>query len=283
MMSKLSLLLITFFSQATAASNQYMGGQVQKSDMGMMLAHVQENLMKPTQELGAQGCGPNNRIIDGVYMQQQDQVSKSLAEFSKRQQCALASSVAQKQFSQNLNKLVHQAAAEAKSTAAATVNKNQCVRKLDLTSHECFANSVLKGFYEEPVWKVAIHHNAAVLLYKGNAVMMLIYEAIQYNVVPDEHKCFTFFPVSNVVAEENALGHVVKIVGKPEVPKSASKNDCRPCTDFLRNKTVEGAGRKCVNACDPTYLLISNSNFKTKSQSESRKETKSVSSKTEDE
>lgn len=215
-----------------------------------------------------------NRIIDGVSLAPSDPITTQLENIEKRQKCVANKIKMQQDFNRKVNNLIQQTTNEAKKNPEAP-EKKRCISKLDRANHECFVKHVLNDFYTSVVWKVAIHDNVAQLWYHDKLVLMVVFEPIEYNIHPEAKECLTFFPVTNIAAEENALGHVVNIVGKPATPYSKTASECRPCTDFLKdNKTIEGKGIQCSNSCDPANLLFSSTNFKVKKAPKSNSATK---------
>lgn len=217
-----------------------------------------------------------NRIIDGVTLAPTDPITTQLENIEKRQKCVANKIKMQQEFSKKVNNLISQTTAEArKEITADKQDTKKCVSKLDKGNHECFVKNVLNDFYTSVVWKVAVHDNVAQLWYHDKLVVMVVYEPIEYNIHPEEKECFTFFPTSTVAAEENALGHVVNIVGKPNTPYNKAASECRPCTDFLKdNKTIEGKGMQCTNSCDPANLLFTTTNFRSKKNKEGKEQGK---------
>lgn len=213
-----------------------------------------------------------NRIIEGVSIVPSDPITSQIENIERKQKCVATKIKAQQEFTSKVNKLIQQTAEDTKKDVSEASEKKQCVSKLDKANHECFVKNVLKDFYTSVVWKVAVHDNVAQLWYHDKLVLMIVYETVEYNIHPEEKECFTFFPTSNVAAEENALGHVVNIVGKPATPYNKTSSECRPCTDFLKDgKTLDGTGIKCSNNCDPANLLFTASNFKSKKTSNGSK------------
>lgn len=277
-MNRVMLMIFSLLTLGKAATIQEIGsyshnGRMmgpQNSEAGVMVNHLQ-NKMAADAMYGTKGedCGAkDNRLSDGIYVPQADPVTEHLERIQKQQQCLIAKAKTQKAIEDTMKRVVKETTKQAANDFQKNLEKKNCVNKLDRANHECFVKDVLKDFYTAVVWKVAVHDNVAQLWYHDKLVLMLVFETIDYNVKPEEQECFTFFPTSNVAAEENALGHVVNVIGKPATPKSATQGECRPCTDFLK-KTVEGTASKCTNNCDPSNILFSGSNFKTKKGSTS--------------
>lgn len=240
--------------------------QPKGAESNMMIKQIQ-NKMANDAMMSGQGdeCKDvKNRIIEGVAIVPHDPITDQYRELERRQKCVQTKIEAQRELNKKLNKLIKETEIESKKN----INKEEtkCITKLDRANHECFIKNVLNDFYTSVVWKVAIHDNVSQLWYHDKLVMMIVFEPLEYDIHSEEKECLTFFPTSNVAAEENALGHVVRIIGKPNVPKKNSKSgECRPCTDFLKeNKTLDGTGMNCENSCDPSNILFTGANFKSK-------------------
>lgn len=270
-MNRVMLKLITLFSiskvsafmmNAAGAQPGY-GGQ--RSESNMVMSHMQNKMNEGPMSGKGDDCGAkDNRIMDGVTMVPNDPVSDQLREMERKQSCIATKIRTQQEFNKKVGKLIQDTASETKKDLRTSLEKKACVNKLDRANHECFVKNVLKDFYTSVVWKVAVHDNVAQLWYHYKLALMIVFENVEYTIHPEEQECFTFFPTSNVAAEENALGHIVNIIGKPATPKGSNSDQCRPCSDFSKDKTVEGAGVKCSNSCDPSNALFTSSNFKVK-------------------
>lgn len=206
-----------------------------------------------------------NRIIEGVTLAPNDPATNQLEDMERKQRCMINKAKIQQEFTRKVGNLFQKTKEEVEK---AEPEKKKCVSKLDRGHQDCFVNSVLNDFYTSVVWKVAVHNNVAQLWYHDKLAIMIVYEPIHYSIKPEEKECLTFFPTSDVAAEENALGHVVRILGKPITPGSKTASECRPCTDFLK-KTVEGKGMQCANSCDTTSTMYSANNFKSEKAKDS--------------
>lgn len=248
------------------ASGQNVGYGAVKPEANLIMSHLQSKINNDSIGNGKMDdCGArDNRIIEGVSVIPSDPMTEQFTEMERKQKCIATKIKAQQEFNKKVTKLIQETASDSKKDFRSALDKKNCVSKLDRGNHECFIKNVLKDFYTSVVWKVAVHDNVAQLWYHDKLALMIVFENVEYNIHPEEQECFTFFPTSNVAAEENALGHIVNIVGKPATPKSNAES-CRPCSDFAKdNKTVEGAAVKCTNSCDPSNALFTSSNFKVK-------------------
>lgn len=242
----------------------------QKSESGVLLNYMQNNAAHDAMfnKGGIDDCGAkSNSLSDGIYAAKIDPLTEHLEKMQKQQQCYITKAKIQKEVENRIQQVVKETTKKAAASFQGNLEKRNCINKLDRSNHECFIKDVLKDFYTAVVWKVAVHDNVAQLWYHDKLVLMIVFETIEYDVKPEEQECFTFFPTSNVAAEENALGHVVNVIGKPAVPKVPGMHgtsECRPCTDFLKENTVEGTAARCSNSCDSSnYLFSTSSSFKT--------------------
>lgn len=273
-MSRAMFKVCSVFLSLSSIRASMMGGQPgmsnayrPKAESNMIIGHIQSKMANDAM-MASQGddCSKDrkDRIIEGVSIVPHDPITDQYRDLERRQKCVQTKIRAQQELSKKVNRLIQETEIETKKNITEKMEKSKCVTKLDRANHECFIKNALNDFYTSVVWKVAVHDNVAQLWYHDKLVLMIVFEPIEYNIHSEDKECFTFFPTSNVAAEENALGHVVKIVGTPSVGKKDSKTgECRPCTDFLKeNKTLDGTGMRCENSCDPSNILFTATNFK---------------------
>lgn len=213
---------------------------------------------------GEDQCNKNNQMVEGVYIVPEDNVSRKLEREAMVNNCMIYKAKEQELIKREMKQITEDAKRSITDRITKDLEKQTCVNKLDKSNHECYKNEVLSKFFTAPVWKAAIHDNVGQIWNRGKLIYMVALETIEYLLKPKDHPCVTYFPDSTVETIGNALGNVIKVVGKPNTVKMPN-GGCRPCTDFLRGKkTVEGAGMKCQNKCDTIgNILFSNGNFKT--------------------
>lgn len=254
-----------------------------KVESNMIINHIQSKMANDAM-MASHGDDCNkgkDKIIEGVTIVPHDPITEQFRDLERRQKCVQTKMRAQQELNKKVNRLIQETEMETKKNLTEKMEKSKCITKLDRANHECFIKNALNDFYTSVVWKVAVHDNVAQLWYHDKLVLMIVFEPIEYDIHSENKECLTFFPTSNVAAEENALGHVVKIVGTPRVGKKDAKTgECRPCTDFLKdNKTLDGAGMRCENSCDPTNILFKATNFRNKKKALlAKSETKETSS-----
>jgi hypothetical protein len=259
-----------------AAMNARMGINYQQNPGGAMpsqqyprnqevmatMQQLQERLSDSPRDGQCDEVAMQNRVIEGVTMVPQDPLQDQIRQMEMRNKCIHNKMKLQKEFKRKVDTLVRETIRKGKNMHQESSKK--CIQHMDKASHDCFVKNVLKELYTSPVWKVTIHDNVSQLWYDKMLVMMFVLESIGYDISSEEKECFTFFPTSSVSAEENALGHVLSLTGKPLTGKAhGSGSECRPCTDFVKGEknTLEGTGMKCSNSCDPSNILFENSNF----------------------
>lgn len=247
----------------------YSGPQQLRPEKAMILSQINKSMEQEGNEyMAANRCkySPSNinKVQDGISIVPYDPVSEQLMKVQKQQKCLQTKIEADKEMKHRINKAVQEEIT--KSRQESSEIKPTCVKKLDTDAHDCYVNGVIEDIYKTPVWRIAIHNNVSELWYKDKLVYMIIYEQMEYKVTPEQQQCYSFFPSTNLSAEENALGHVVKVVGKPNSPNKRKSGSCRPCSDFLNEdyKTTEGKGRKCSNTCDPLSAFLEPNGFSEK-------------------
>jgi len=263
------------------AFRQFPGGPQLKPEQALIISQIQNKVAEErTKGSNVDTCKllpeNKNKVIEGVTITPLNPLTAQMDAIQQRETCMRNKMRIEKEIQSKVNSIINEELRKSKRQIESKIEgPGTCVNKLNRKQHSCFVNDVIESFYSTPVWRIAIHNNVAELWYKNKLVFMMIYEKLDYNVTPEKEGCFTFFPVSNLTAEENALGHVVKVVGKPSSAKKRGKEggkECRPCSDFLKEDnymTQEGKGMKCSNDCDPVSQLLQGNNFKHKKQSKS--------------
>lgn len=265
LMFRVYLFIGIFTALVTAAGAGNYGNTLPKTEQSLVLDQMQKNMrhdqnMSQTPDI----ChiGPNKRSVEGVQVQPYDPLTDQINMAQRQQKCMENKMKQEKEIQRKVDQVMREEMQKAKSQPP----KPQCVTKLNRDQHSCFIDKVLNAFYKTPVWTIAIHNNVAQLYYKGALQLMIVYEKIKYNVAPKAKECLSFFPFTNIYAEENALGHVVKVTGTPADGKKKKGSECRPCSDFLK-KTTEGKAKNCSNSCDSLTAFINSDNFKQKKTS----------------
>lgn len=265
-MNRVMQIIFSLLASPAAANVIAQGMAGGGNDMGGMMAL--QNRAKMNQMYN-DGCGSEpGRLSEGIYLPQKNPIDEQMNKIRRQQECAYKKAKTRTELQEKLKRAVESALVQKDEP-----KKQTCISKLDRSSHECFVKSVISNFYTKPVWKVAIHDNVAELWYEGKLVLMIVNEVIHYLINSVTDDCFTFFPNSMLLTEENALGHVIKVTGKPATPKQGSSNSiCRPCSDFSKDtKVIEGVASNCVASCDPANNLFAVTNFKiTPSKSQKR-------------
>lgn len=282
-MSRLMLRVFRIFLTLTVARayRQFAAGSQPKPEQALIISQIQNKMSEEqANRYNVDTCKflpeNKNKVIEGVTITPFNPLAEQMDQIQRKQKCMQNKIKVEKEIQSKVNSIINEELRKSKQKIENKIEgPGTCVNKLNRKQHSCFVNDVIESFYSTPVWRIAVHNNVAELWYKNKLVFMMIYEKIDYDVTPEKQGCFTFFPVSNLTAEENALGHVVKVVGKPSSSKKRGKNgnkECRPCSDFLKDDnymTQEGKGNKCSNSCDPMSLFLQGDNFKRKKPSTS--------------
>lgn len=155
--------------------------------------------------------------------------------------------------------------------------KQKCIKKFDGPAYACYAQQVMDDFIGGKKWTVAVHNNVA-QLWKNEGkkaktlTKQMVYETLSYNVVEKPKACQSYFVNTDLVAEQNAMGNVLKVIGVPsQSPQRAKCNT--PCdTDNKVGTMSEGSGRTCYNTCDfPGSIFYSENAFNSATEAELKK------------
>lgn len=233
---------------------EYFPGGVPKTDQKSLITNaILQGTGQPT---SYDSCAFSDnklpRKIEGVrFKPVNDSIDDSLSRQKEITECHEKRKAAAARLQEAYSKARKEATLET-AKVANQPSQSECTSKMDKKQKSCYLQKFIEGLQKTPVWKVIMYGNVAQLWFEKHLIRVMVREDLNYNIEEEPQKCVTFFDEANLIVEENALGHLIKVTGRPTVPAKVPKKECVPCnaTDTQKRvKNVEGQIQECSASC----------------------------------